>query len=228
MSLPILFSFRRCPYAMRARWAILNCGLDVIIREVSLKDKPLELIQASSKATVPVLIQSNGEVIDESVNIISWALKNSPKKNILQKSNANKNKAINMIIQKNDKLFKYHLDRYKYSNRYQGIDHEIHKKKSKAILKEWDQTIKNSSKNTGSFWLLEGKQTIADWCIWPFVRQYRLVNPIEFDNDNDLTNIRNWLNYFLESKLFPILMTKYKFWKNTDQSVYFPKSSMNK
>ncbi len=224
MDLCVLFSFRRCPYAIRARWAILNCGLKVILREVDLKNKPIELKQASSKNTVPILIKPNGEIIDESLDIIYWAInhKNSTGKlNLLNK----KQKIFikNLIIQ-NDNHFKYHLDRCKYPNRYDGINIEEHKKESRDILIGWNQLIKdNSEKDKYKYWLFSNNETIADWSIWPFVRQYRSIDPIRFDNDSDFFYIKKWLDYYLNHNLFTKLMKKNNFWKSDDsKDIFFP------
>ena len=110
----ILYTFRRCPYAMRARWALICANQSVIWREVSLKEKPVELLRVSPKATVPVLITSEGEVIEESIQIMRWALEINDRTNILCKDDYNSQKKIEKFIQMNDVLFKYHLDRYKY------------------------------------------------------------------------------------------------------------------
>ncbi len=219
----ILYSFRRCPYAIRARWAILLCKKQVRLREVRLSKKPLELIKASKKATVPVLILEDGTVIDESLDIISWAIDSSSNTNILLDESDKSNCDIDQLIRENDNTFKYHLDRYKYPNRYENIIPEDHKKSLKEILGEWERRLKISSSNLSSPWLIGSSETIADWCLWPFVRQYRMVNPTEFDKDNDLINIKSWLNYHLNHPLYPVLMMKNKFWECSDQEVIFPK-----
>ena len=114
MSNPLLYSFRRCPYAMRARWALLVSGLLVNLREVALKNKPPELLQASQKGTVPVLMTADGTEIDESMDIMYWALQQADPFDGLRSGKAGEQKAIQQLIEQNDGPFKYHLDRFKY------------------------------------------------------------------------------------------------------------------
>ena len=168
----VLFSFRRCPYAIRARWAIKMCGLEVEIREIDLKNKPLELIKNSVSKTVPLLILNNGEVIDESLDIIIWALKNS-KKNYIEKHFKKSNREIILeIIHENDHIFKYHLDRFKYASRFNPNEKEFHFKNAQKFLKELNIYLSQSNKNR---WLVGDQESIADWCIWPFVRQFKIA-----------------------------------------------------
>ncbi len=209
----ILYSFRRCPYAIRARWAILICGKRIILREVSLKNKPKELIKASPKATVPVLITSDGNIIDESLDIINWALAKVDliKRKSLQGST---NKLdINKLIEENDNHFKFHLDRYKYPNRYKDIDQNEHRKKAEIILIGWEQRLASSYKNYGERWLSNGMETIADWCLWPFVRQFRAIESDSFDKNKNFINIKKWLHYYTNHKLYSLLMAKNKPWE---------------
>ena len=119
MKTDILYSFRRCPYAIRVRWALLICEIKVEIREVDLKNKPLEFIEKSSTKTVPILLKKNNEVIEESLDIIIWALSVSAKENIKKFyiPNSHENEILE-IISENDHSFKYHLDRFKYSARF--------------------------------------------------------------------------------------------------------------
>ena len=113
---PILYSFRRCPYAMRARWALLESGLLVQWREIALEAKPPEMLEASPKGTVPVLVLGDGTVIDESRAVIDWALNQADPRQLLQAGDAE------ALIAENDGPFKHHLDRFKYTDRYPGAD----------------------------------------------------------------------------------------------------------
>jgi len=123
----ILYSFRRCPYAIRARWALLICEIKVEIREIDLKNKPLDFLNNSKTKTVPILIKKNSEVIEESLEIILWALSESKKENIkLIYFPENKKEDIFKLINENDNEFKYHLDRFKYATRYKNSDEEFH------------------------------------------------------------------------------------------------------
>jgi len=127
MTTDILYSFRRCPYAIRVRWALLICELKVEIREIDLKNKPLNFLNKSRTKTVPILIKKNSEVIEESLEIILWALSESSKQNVkLIYFPDYKKEDIFEIINENDNEFKYHLDRLKYATRYQNSNEDFH------------------------------------------------------------------------------------------------------
>ena len=120
MTTDILYSFRRCPYAIRVRWALLICDFKVEIREIDLKNKPLDFLNKSKTKTVPILIKKNSEVIEESLDIILWAISESSKQNVKSIYFPDEKKEdIFEIINENDNEFKYHLDRFKYAPRYQ-------------------------------------------------------------------------------------------------------------
>jgi len=208
---------------MRARWAILNCRIKVILREISLKNKPDELKILSSKSTVPVLITSDREVIDESMKIIDWSINNIKSDKDINLLEAKGNQKIKDLIDQNDNIFKYHLDRYKYSNRYKSINRKEHHIKAHDILMKWDTLIGKSIEEHQVGWIAGNKESIADWSLWPFVRQYRSVEPKEFDNDINLSNLKKWLDYYLGHKLYPLLMKKYSFWEKAKEDCYFPK-----
>ena len=132
---PILFSFRRCPYAMRARIAIKLCNQTCWIREISLRSKSEEFLNLSQKGTVPVLLLPNGKIIDESLDIINWAISiNDPFK--LKADDDNLYKEDLELIKVFDDDFKFHLDRYKYSSYYENSNREKHRNKAQAILAE--------------------------------------------------------------------------------------------
>ena len=211
---PTLYSFRRCPYAMRARLALRLCKIECIIREISLKAKNSEFLQVSPKGTVPVLVLPNGKVLEESLDIINWSLEQNDPNNL--KVNDKVTKKINdKYIQLFDKDFKFHLDRYKYSSRYNISNSEIHRNKARNILTEI---------NT----MLEGKDYIGGQCmslldisILPFVRQYRIADINWFDNHLGLRNINNWVNIFLNTEILASIMTKYKVWEKEDPPILF-------
>ena len=211
---PTLYSFRRCPYAMRARLALRLCKIECIIREINLKVKNSEFLKVSPKGTVPVLVLPNGKVLEESLDIIDWSLEqNDPNK---LKVNDKVTKKINdKYIQLFDSDFKFHLDRYKYSSRYNISNSEIHRNKAQNLLTEI---------NT----MLEGKDYIGGQCmslldisILPFVRQYRIADINWFDNHLGLRNINNWVNIFLNTEILASIMTKYKVWEKEDPPILF-------
>ncbi|WP_320664255.1 glutathione S-transferase N-terminal domain-containing protein [Prochlorococcus sp. MIT 1223] len=216
----VLYSFRRCPYAMRARWALIRCKKSVMIREVDLKDKPIELVRLSHKATVPVLITKEEFVIDESLDIIKWALSNSTYcQDIFYNSKKNEDEVSSLIVQ-NDNKFKYHLDRFKYASRFTNCDPISHKNEAIKILSEWNDKLSKSEQIGSRIWLVSNKETIADWSIWPFVRQYYIADPNLFKRNTDLKYIHKWIYKYLNQSNFRKLMFKNKVWKKEDEPTW--------
>ena len=217
----ILYSFRRCPYAIRARWALLNTNQIVELREVDLKKKPIELIQISKKATVPVLITKSNTIIDESIEIMVWSIKRSNMHILFGDIlNDNSHEVFN-LIDTNDRIFKYHLDRFKYASRFNIEESEIHRKASMEILKSLNDRLKEFSEKGKPLFLVDAKETLADWAIWPFVRQFRIADIAKFDQSNEIKFLKIWLNYFLTHKKYPIVMKKTKPWNKNNIPCFF-------
>lgn len=214
MTYPILYSFRRCPFAMRARMALNLANVTCEIREVSLKNKPQSMIKLSPKATVPVLYV-NDKVIDESIEIINWALlkKDIFKNRLTQEQDAYSNEIIRLF----DEEFKPSLDRYKYNNRYKNENREEHKKKCLKILNKIEINMNPSSK-----WFFSDDINKIDISILPFVRQFRLADEFWFDETNELARTKQWLDSFLKSSLFRNIMIKKENWVDGDKPIYFP------
>ncbi len=217
----ILYSFRRCPYAIRARWALLNTNQLVELREVDLKKKPIELIEASRKATVPVLETMFNQVIDESLDIMIWSIKKSNMNYLLGENDSNNSEEIFTLIETNDKVFKYHLDRFKYASRFNNEDINIHKEAGMEILIYLNNRLKDFSNKGEPLFLVNAKETLADWAIWPFVRQFRLADKTKFDQNNQIKYLRKWLNYFCSHEKYPIVMQKNKTWKKNSKQLIF-------
>ncbi len=191
--LPILYSFRRCPYAMRARMALLVSGIHCEIREIKLSDKPAAMLAASPKATVPVLILPDGAVIDESLDIMQWALKvNDPERWMLPDSQ--------MLIAENDGPFKHHLDRYKYADRY-GVNPAPHQAAGLMILHTLETRLANTTN------LCRAERSLADIALIPFIRQYAATDRAWF-NALALPRLQNWLDVHERSQLFKKAMTR--------------------
>ena len=208
--LPILYSFRRCPYAMRARWALLQAGVLVHWREIALKAKPAEMLAASAKGTVPVLVLADGTVIDESLELMQWALTQAnPCK--LQQNNAS-----DALIAENDGAFKHHLDRFKYSDRYPGASQRQHQQAGLGILQAWSDRI------AALGWLTAPHMALADAALWPFVRQWRIADPEGFDADPKLAPLRQWLQRFLSDPSFERLMQRADPWSPGGSQPLFP------
>ena len=206
--LPILYSFRRCPYAMRARLAILSSKTTVIIREISLKNKPKNLLSISPLATVPCL-QTANKTITESMYIMLWALGNNDPNLLLDMPEEG-----NEIIHHNDSYFKTTLDRTKYSSNLEGVDIVIERKEASKFLNHLNGLL------TKRF-LFGDKETLADIAILPFIRQYALIDRTWF-NEQRWPNLINWLDRFLESPGFNKIQTRYPIWVEEQKPMVFP------
>ena len=212
-SLPILYSFRRCPYAMRARLAIKISGIEVELREILLREKAPELLEVSPKATVPVLVQPDGTVIEESLDIMYWALTKNDPEHWLAPTIGNLPQ-MQTLIEQCETEFKSHLDHYKYSNRYPDDDSEKERDVASQYLWFLEKRL-----NSHEF-LFGSRLSIADMAIVPFVRQFANVDLQWFDQVH-WHSLRRWLQTFVESKQFTSIMTKYSIWKLGDEKIIF-------
>ena len=210
-NLPILYSFRRCPYAMRARMAIHISGQRCELREVLLRDKPPSMLEYSAKGTVPVLILQDGKVIDESLDVIDWALNLNDPDNWQRSKDTKKTKE---LIKINDGEFKYHLDRYKYSKRYDNEDPEFHRKKCLKFIESVNNELNNSK------YIFDDNISYTDIVLLPFIRQFRIAD-IEWFDSLPYDNLKKWLSGFLDSTLLNSIMKKYDLWKEGDKSIVF-------
>tara|TARA_Y100001968_G_scaffold207808_1_gene190960 strand:- start:64 stop:735 length:672 start_codon:yes stop_codon:yes gene_type:complete len=217
----ILYSFRRCPYAIRARWALLNTNQIVELREVDLKKKPIELIKISKKATVPVLKTNLNKVIDESIDIMIWSIKKSNMHDLFGGDDKDKSKEIFNLIETNDKIFKYHLDRFKYASRFNYEELKTHRDAGMEILLSLNNRLKDFSNKGKPLFLVDAKETLADWAIWPFVRQFRIADLAKFDHNNEIKLLRSWLYYYFNHKKYPLVMKKNKTWTQKNKPVIF-------
>ena len=213
MEYPILYSFIRCPYAMRARMALKLTNTKCEIREVRLNNKPKQMIDKSPKGTVPVLVLQK-EVIDESNDIIEWALSSN---NIFDGNIDNDQIDLtNNLIELFDSKFKYNLDRYKYATRYENIDKDKHKKECLEILIDLENLISNEG------WILGSKINKLDISILPFIRQFRIADIEWFDKQSKIKGIQKILFNFLDSNLFKEVMYKYDVWEENAEPQFFP------
>lgn len=191
---PRLYSFRRCPYAIRARLAITVAGIDVEKIEIELKHKPPEMLAISPKGTVPVLQLPDGQVLDESLDIMLWALSIHDPQQWLQGRD-------DMLIVRNDGEFKYFLDRYKYADRYPEFSLDYYREKAEEFIASLDERL---SKHR---FLIDNQPRLADMAIMPFVRQFSQVDKNWFYASQYSAVIR-WLNCLLASDLFLSVMKK--------------------
>ncbi len=213
MNYPILYSFIRCPYAMRARMILKLADLKCELREVRLNNKPEHMLEVSPKGTVPVLILED-KIIDESIDIVNWAL------NITNVFEGNiKQDEINLteeLIDLFDDKFKYHLDRYKYSNRYEDVDVEHHQNECLNILKKLETIIDDTN------WIFGDRISKLDILILPFIRQFRIADQEWFDSQQNIPRIQRVLMNFLDSNIFKSVMNKYEEWSEGSDKIYFP------
>lgn len=209
---PILYSFRRCPYAIRARLAVLVSGVECTIREVNLADKPEPLILASPKATIPVMVLGDDRVLEESLDIMLYVLGINDPENWLDDAS---DQAL-AIIATNDGAFKSHLDHYKYPDRHDD-DPFVHRDGAIAILTGLDALL------TQQPFLDRGHCTYVDWAVFPFIRQFAAIDPTWFAAQN-LIYLNAWLDGLLASNLFAKAMVTLPVWTVGDAPTYFPQS----
>lgn len=198
MALLILYSYRRCPYAMRARMALKIAGVEVVIREISLRDKPAHMLQVSPKGTVPVLVLQDGQVIEQSLEIMQWALKThalqanihvAPRASVLE------------LISENDDAFKRALDAYKYPERHPNKMQIQHRADGEVFLHKLENLLQEN------LYLFGAIPSLADIAIFPFVRQFAAVDSAWFDS-SPYPKLKSWLRMLVESELFTSIMEK--------------------
>ena len=206
--LPVLYSFRRCPYAMRARLVLEASDFTYEHREILLRDKPEEMIAASPKATVPVLVMADGTVLEQSRDIMEWTLIRSDPRNWRPKTGSQLGQ-MNALIDQNDGPFKDHLDRYKYGNRYEDVDPLAHRDAAAQHLHGLNDRLKDG-------YLLGAVQSQADIAIFPFVRQFANHDRAWFDAQ-PWPDLLSWLAEHLAMPAFQATMVKRPPWAAGDE-----------
>lgn len=197
---PLLYSFRRCPFAIRARLAIKVSGVEVDMHEVSLRAKPQEMLECSPKGTVPVLKFADGRVLEQSLDIMYWALSINDPARWLDDDPA-VTAEIMSLIQHNDESFKPKLDLYKYAVRYPQHPESYYREQAEPFLVELESRLSNDG------YLLTGRYTLADMAIFPFIRQFSNVNPDWFYASR-YHHLIAWLDRLISSELFQNIMQK--------------------
>ena len=211
---PILYSFRRCPYAMRARLALAASGQICELREVVLAHKPAALLQASTKGTVPVLVLTDGQVIDQSLDIMLWALQRNDPLHWLLTSAGPLEQMLQLVAQC-DGDFKFHLDRYKYPNRFELADGLTHRSQAAFFLSDLNARL------TKGGYLMGEHERLADPAIAPFVRQFAHTDPAWFASQ-PWPALQAWLHRFEHSPAYQQVMIKYAPWELGQPTVLFP------
>lgn len=219
MALPILYSLQNCPYAMRARLALLLAKQPVMLRAIVMQEKPPEMLAFSPKGTVPVLVldeANNNKVIDESLAIMLWALKLNDPENLLYAQDANGDgdgeALVEMlqVIHKNDAVFKPQLEKYKRAKRFHGDDEEQCRLLCEPFIQGLEYRL------TQHAFFMGATPSLLDYALLPFIRQFSRVNRQLYLN-GPYTHLQRWLNHNLQSRLFAKAMLKYPLWLDQHQ-----------
>ncbi|MEE4279322.1 MAG: glutathione S-transferase [Halieaceae bacterium] len=198
---PVLYSFRRCPYAIRARMALAYADIPVELREVLLRDKPPEMLRCSPKGTVPVLVLPDGRVIDESLEVMRWALAQNDPERWMATADATA-----LLVERNDGEFKAFLDRYKYADRYPEHSAHWYRDQNAGQLATLEQRLREQG------WISGARSGFTDIALFPFIRQFAMVDRSWFDAA-PYPALQRWLQYWLDSGLFARVMFKLPRWE---------------
>lgn len=219
MTLPILYSLQNCPYAMRARLAILLSQQTVLLRAIVMQNKPPEMLALSPKGTVPVLVldaMSKKVVIDESLDIMLWALKLNDPENLLYSHNADALAQMLKIINENDNDFKPKLEQYKRAKRFHGDDEEQCRLLCEPFIQRLEHRLAQDE------FLMGATPSLLDYALLPFIRQFSRVNR-QLYLQGPYTHLQRWLNHHLQSRLFSKAMLKYPLWLDHHEECVFGK-----
>lgn len=212
-TLPILYSLRNCPYAMRARIAIFKAQQQVALREVVLSNKPEEMITASAKGTVPILVLGNEFspliVIDESLDVMLWALEQHDPEDLLNKDDPSALPNMLTFISKFDDEFKACLNAYKCAKRYRENNITECRQACEVYLQELEKRLVNT-RSQHSF-IMSDKESLVDIALLPFIRQFAKVER-QWYQQSPYPKVRQWLNHYLQSPMFTKVMAKHDLW----------------
>lgn len=198
MTVPVLYSYRRCPYAMRARMALKYADIMVEVCEISLKNKPTAMLKASPKGTVPVLVLHDGTVLEQSLDIMRWALQQRDTASWLAADGV----MTLQLIGENDDGFKQALDQYKYAVRFPERSAEAYRAQGEIFLQKLELLLSQNQ------FLLKDQVSLADIAIFPFIRQFATVDSVWFESA-DYPNLKVWLKALIGSALFISVMEKH-------------------
>ncbi len=217
---PILYSLQHCPYAMRARMGILMAQQTVKLRAVVTKNKPPEMLAISPKGTVPVLLinatqsKENWQVIDESLDIMLWALGENDPHDLLYCNFPNGLSAMLQLVHENDVGFKPTLEKYKRARRFSEVSEKFYRRECEVFIESLEQRL------NGQEYLLGDGASLADYALLPFVRQFSRVDKKWFIKA-PYPNLQKWLALFLQSPFFTKVMAKYPLWLDTHEECLF-------
>ena len=207
---PILYSLQNCPYAMRARLALLLSEQTIIIRAITLKNKPLAMLEASPKGTVPVLILADGTVLEESIDIMHWALKQNDPNNLLAQAQPDTHQAIIALIQRGDDQFKHPLEQYRAAKRYHRDTELKWRQQCEVFIQELEQRL------TDNGFFIGNSISLADYTFIPFLRQFGRVDRKWFATA-PYPKVKSWLSTQLQSQLYARMMKKHELWSQEAQ-----------
>ena len=218
---PILYSLQNCPYAMRARLAILLAQQTVMLRAIVMQDKPPEMLVLSPKGTVPVLVldsmnkaANKQTIIDESLDIMLWALKLNDPENLLYSHDADALAEMLQIIKNNDEDFKPKLEKYKRAKRFHGDDEEQCRLQCEPFIQSLEHRLAQDE------FLMGATPSLLDYALLPFIRQFSRVNR-QLYLQGPYTYLQHWLNHHLQSRLFSKAMIKYPLWLENHEECKF-------
>jgi len=214
MSYPILYSLQHCPYAMRARMGLLLAQQDVILRAIVMKNKPAEMLAVSAKGTVPVLVISQSLVIDESLDIMLWALGQNDPNNLLYREESQALAAMLSLIKYNDNVFNDWLEKYKHAKRYHEISEGYYRRQCEIFVLQLEQCLSRYD------YLMGINPSLADYAILPFIRQFARVDRKWF-SQAPYPKLQAWLKTHIQSRLFSKVMTKYPLWLDKHEVFIF-------
>ena len=213
-TLPIIYSLRNCPYAMRARLAIFKAKQTVLLRDLVLSNKPAEMIAVSAKATVPVLVLANGKVIEESLEVMLWALQQTDPDDLLHGQDEGALPTMLALITEFDNDFKTNLEAYKCAKRYQ----EDNVGQCRMVCQQYIEQLEK--RLTEHRFLMSDKESLADIALVPFIRQFARVER-QWYLQSPYPKVRRWLNSYLQSPVFTKVMAKYPLWLDNHEDVLF-------
>ncbi|MDG1752966.1 MAG: glutathione S-transferase [Thalassotalea sp.] len=218
LDLPILYSLRNCPFAMRARLAIFKAKKTVILRDIVLSNKPQEMLDASPKATVPVLVNKESGVIEESLDIMLWAFNQNDPDDFLHQgvkdNHLNKNTEMMALITQFDDQFKGCLENYKCAKRYHETNIVECRQACEAYIAQLEQRL------TQHQFLISNNESLADIALLPFIRQFARIER-QWYLQAPFPKVRAWLNSYLQSAIFTKVMTKYPLWNEKQETIIF-------
>ncbi|WP_445946635.1 glutathione S-transferase [Shewanella sp.] len=214
IALPVLYSLRNCPYAMRARLAIYAAKQQVQLRDLVLSNKPAEMLAVSPKGTVPVLVTASNQVIDESLAIMQWAFSQSDPDDYLDSKAPNALAEMLAVIEIFDHEFKGHLEKYRCSKRYHEPSLITDRQQCERYLTDLELRLCQHQ------YLISDKPSLVDLALMPFIRQFARVER-QWYLQAPYPKLRHWLNGYLQSRMFSKVMEQHPLWLDAKQEVVF-------